>query len=26
VAVALMRRVKQAFDPGGILGPGVLFE
>jgi glycolate oxidase len=26
VAVALMRRVKQAFDPGGMLGPGVLFE
>jgi glycolate dehydrogenase FAD-linked subunit len=26
VAVALMRRVKQAFDPRGILGPGVLFD
>ncbi len=26
VAVGLMRRVKQAFDPEGILGPGVLFE
>jgi glycolate oxidase len=26
VAVGLMRRIKQAFDPGGILGPGVLFE
>jgi glycolate oxidase len=25
VAVDLMRRVKQAFDPAGILGPGVLF-
>jgi glycolate oxidase len=24
VAVALMRRVKQAFDPAGILGPGLL--
>jgi glycolate oxidase len=26
VAVALMRRLKLAFDPGGILGPGVLFD
>jgi glycolate oxidase len=26
VAVGLMRRIKQAFDPGAILGPGVLFE
>lgn len=26
VAVALMRRVKQAFDPRGILGHGVLFD
>jgi len=26
VAVGLMRRIKQDFDPGGILGPGVLFE
>ncbi len=26
VALGLMRRVKQAFDPQGILGPGVLFD
>jgi glycolate oxidase len=26
VAVELMRRVKRAFDPAGMLGPGVLFE
>ena len=26
VAVGLMRRIKQDFDPGGILAPGVLFE
>jgi glycolate oxidase len=26
VAVALMRTLKLAFDPGGILGPGVLFD
>jgi glycolate oxidase len=26
VAVALMRQLKQAFDPGGILGPGVLLD
>ena len=25
VTVALMRRIKDAFDPGGILNPGVLF-
>jgi len=26
VAVELMRRVKRAFDPAGMLGPGVLFD
>lgn len=26
VALALMRQVKQVFDPRGILGPGVLFD
>jgi glycolate oxidase len=26
VALGLMRRIKQAFDPRGILGPGVLLE
>ncbi|MGA2036967.1 MAG: FAD-linked oxidase C-terminal domain-containing protein, partial [Acidimicrobiales bacterium] len=26
VKVSLMRRIKHAFDPNGILGPGVIFD